>query len=171
MNRKLTAGVITGLLLAPTAIANAQENDAQSRVTTHTEQVAYTNEVAAATTREQLIAQFGKLSENSSADDMVIAKGDLQVLSAAGFNEHEVAFIEAKYRYLEEQRSLLSELQKLGKEMTGISFTSKTFIADVAAFDKKYDNFLKIGTDNLKAYVTVQKEFEAAVTAALNNAK
>lgn len=171
LNRKLTAGVITGLLLAPTAIANAQENDAQSRVTTHTEQVAYTNEVAAATTREQLIAQFGKLSENSSADDMVIAKGDLQVLSAAGFNEHEVAFIEAKYRYLEEQRSLLSELQKLGKEMTGISFTSKTFIADVAAFDKKYDNFLKIGTDNLKAYVTVQKEFEAAVTAALNNAK
>ncbi|MEC1302457.1 cell wall-binding protein [Lysinibacillus capsici] len=172
LNRKLTAGVITGLLLAPTAIANAQENDAQSRVTTHTEQVAYTNEVAAATTREQLIAQFGKLSENSSADDMVIAKGDLQVLSAAGFNEHEVAFIEAKYRYLEEQRSLLSELQKLGKEMTGISFTSKTFIADVAAFDKKYDNFLKIGTDNLKAYVTVQKEFEAAVNEALvNNAK
>lgn len=172
LNRKLTAGVITGLLLAPTAIANAQENDAQSRVTTHTEQVAYTNEVAAVTTREQLIAQFGKLSENSSADDMVIAKGDLQVLSAAGFNEHEVAFIEAKYRYVEEQRSLLSELQKLGKEMTGISFTSKTFIAEVAAFDKKYDNFLNIGTDNLKAYVTVQKEFEAAVNEALvNNAK
>lgn len=172
LNRKLTAGVITGLLLAPTAIANAQENDAQSRVTTHTEQVAYTNEVAAATTREQLIAQFGKLSENSSADDMVIAKGDLQVLSAAGFNEHEVAFIEAKYRYVEEQRSLLSELQKLGKEMTGISFTSKTFIAEVAAYDKKYDNFLNIGTDNLKAYVTVQKEFEAAVNEALvNNAK
>lgn len=172
LNRKLTAGVITGLLLAPTAIANAQENDAQSRVTTHTEQVAYMNEVAAATTREQLIAQFGKLSENSSADDMVIAKGDLQVLSAAGFNEHEVAFIEAKYRYVEEQRSLLSELQKLGKEMTGISFTSKTFIAEVAAYDKKYDNFLNIGTDNLKAYVTVQKEFEAAVNEALvNNAK
>lgn len=172
LNRKLTAGVITGLLLAPTTIANAQENDAQSRVTTHTEQVAYTNEVAAATTREQLIAQFGKLSENSSADDMVIAKGDLQVLSAAGFNEHEVAFIEAKYRYVEEQRNLLSELQKLGKEMTGISFTSKTFIAEVAAFDTKYNNFLNIGKDELKAYVTVQKEFEAAVNEALvNNAK
>ncbi|KGR88048.1 cell wall-binding protein [Lysinibacillus boronitolerans JCM 21713 = 10a = NBRC 103108] len=172
MNRKLTAGVITGLLLAPTTIANAQENDAQSRVTTHTEQVAYTNEVAAATTKEQLIAQFGKLSENSSADDMVIAKGDLQVLSAAGFNEHEVAFIEAKYRYVEEQRNLLSELQKLGKEMTGISFTSKTFIAEVAAFDTKYNNFLNIGKDDLKAYVTVQKEFEAAVNEALvNNAK
>lgn len=172
LNRKLTAGVITGLLLAPTTIANAQENDAQSRVTTHTEQVAYTNEVAAATTREQLIAQFGKLSENSSADDMVIAKGDLQVLSAAGFNEHEVAFIEAKYRYVEEQRNLLSELQKLGKEMTGISFTSKTFIAEVAAFDTKYNNFLNIGKDDLKAYVTVQKEFEAAVNEALvNNAK
>lgn len=172
LNRKLTAGVITGLLLAPTTIANAQENDAQSRVTTHTEQVAYTNEVAAATTKEQLIAQFGKLSENSSADDMVIAKGDLQVLSAAGFNEHEVAFIEAKYRYVEEQRNLLSELQKLGKEMTGISFTSKTFIAEVAAFDTKYNNFLNIGKDELKAYVTVQKEFEAAVNEALvNNAK
>ncbi|MGY4794027.1 cell wall-binding protein [Lysinibacillus fusiformis] len=172
LNRKLTAGVITGLLLAPTTIANAQENDAQSRVTTHTEQVAYTNQIAAATTREQLIAQFGKLSENSSADDMVIAKGDLQVLSATGFNEHEVAFIEAKYRYVEEQRNLLSELQKLGKEMTGISFTSKTFIAEVAAFDTKYNNFLNIGKDELKAYVTVQKEFEAAVNEALvNNAK
>ncbi|UNT55007.1 cell wall-binding protein [Lysinibacillus capsici] len=172
MNRKLTAGVITGLLLAPTTIANAQENDAQSRVTTHTEQVAYTNEVAAATTREQLIAQYAKLSENSGPDEMVIAKGDLQVLSAAGFNEDEIEFIQAKYNYVKEQRILLSELQTIGKGMAEISFTSKTFIAEVAAFDKKYDNFLNIGTDNLKAYVTVQKEFEVAVNEALvNNAK
>lgn len=172
LNRKLTAGVLTSLLLAPTAIANAQENDAQSHVTTQSEQVAYTNEVAAATTREQLIAQFGKLSENSTADDMVIAKGDLQVLSAAGFNGDEVEFIEAKYRYVEEQRSLLSELQKLGKEMTGISFTSKTFIAEVAVLDTKYTSFLNDGLNEQKAYITVQKEFEAAVNKALvNNAK
>lgn len=172
LNRKLTAGVITGLLLAPTAIANAQENDAQSRVTTQTEHVTYMNEVAAATSREQLIAQYAKLSENSGPDEMVIAKGDLQVLSAAGFNEDEIEFIQAKYNYVKEQRILLSELQTIGKGMAEISFTSKTFIAEVAAFDKKYDNFLNIGTDNLKAYVTVQKEFEVAVNEALvNNAK
>jgi len=64
LNRKLTAGVITSLLLAPTAIANAQENDAQPRVSTQTEQVANINGVAAATTKEQMIAQFAKLSEN-----------------------------------------------------------------------------------------------------------
>ncbi|SPT99449.1 Uncharacterised protein [Lysinibacillus capsici] len=172
MNRKLTAGVITGLLLAPTAIANAQENDAQSRVSTQTEQVTYMNEVAAATSREQLIAQYAKLSENSSADEMVIAKGDLATLSEPEFHKDEIGFINAKYNYVEEQRRLLSELQLIGNEMNGIAYTSKSFIKNVSDLEKKYTEFLNVGLQNKKSYFTVQKEFETAVTAALvNNAK
>lgn len=172
LNRKLTAGVITGLLLAPTAIANAQENDAQSRVTTQTEHVTYMNEVAAATSREQLIAQYAKLSENSSADEMVIAKGDLATLSEPEFHKDEIDFINAKYNYVEEQRRLLSELQLIGNEMNGIAYTSKSFIKNVSDLEKKYTEFLNVGLQNKKSYFTVQKEFETAVTAALvNNAK
>lgn len=172
LNRKLTAGVITGLLLAPTAIANAQENDAQSRVTTQTEHVTYMNEVAAATSREQLIAQYAKLSENSSADEMVIAKGDLATLSEPEFHNDEIGFINAKYNYVEEQRRLLSELQLIGNEMNGIAYTSKSFIKNVSDLEKKYTEFLNVGLQNKKSYFTVQKEFETAVTAALvNNAK
>lgn len=172
LNRKLTAGVITGLLLAPTTIANAQENDAQSRVITHTEQVAYTNEVAAATTREQLIAQYAKLSENSSADEMVIAKGDLATLSEPEFHKDEIDFINAKYKYVEEQRRLLSELQLIGNDMNGIAYTSKSFIKNVSDLEKKYTDFLNVDLQNKKSYNTVQKEFETAVTDALiNNAK
>lgn len=172
LNRKLTAGVITGLLLAPTAIANAQENDAQSRVSTQTEQVTYMNEVAAATSREQLIAQYAKLSENSSADEMVIAKGDLATLSEPEFHKDEIDFINAKYNYVEEQRRLLSELQFIGNEMNGIAYTSKSFIKNVSDLEKKYTEFLNVGLQNKKSYFTVQKEFETAVTAALvNNAK
>jgi len=172
LNRKLTAGVITGLLLAPTAIANAQENDAQSRVSTQTEQVTYMNEVAAATSREQLIAQYAKLSENSSADEMVIAKGDLATLSEPEFHKDEIDFINAKYNYVEEQRRLLSELQLIGNEMNGIAYTSKSFIKNVSDLEKKYTEFLNVGLQNKKSYFTVQKEFETAVTAALvNNAK
>jgi hypothetical protein len=168
LNRKLTAGVITGLLLAPTAIANAQENDAQPRVTTHTEQVAYTNEIAAATTREQLIAQYAKLSENSSADEMVIAKGDLATLSEPEFHKDEIDFINAKYNYVDGQRRLLGELQKLEYEMKEISFTSKTFIKKVSDLKTNYTNFLEVDTDK-KAYLTVQEEFETAVNKALVN--
>ncbi|MED3800223.1 cell wall-binding protein [Lysinibacillus capsici] len=172
LNRKLTAGVITGLLLAPTAIANAQENDAQSRVSTQTEQVTYMNEVAAATSREQLIAQYAKLSENSSADEMVIAKGDLATLSEPEFHKDEIGFINAKYNYVEEQRRLLSELELIGNEMNGIAYTSKSFIKNVSDLEKKYTEFLNVGLQNKKSYFTVQKEFETAVTAALvNNAK
>ncbi len=172
LNRKLTAGVITGLLLVPTAIANAQENDAQSRVSTQTEQVTYMNEVAAATSREQLIAQYAKLSENSSADEMVIAKGDLATLSEPEFHKDEIDFINAKYNYVEEQRRLLSELQLIGNEMNGIAYTSKSFIKNVSDLEKKYTEFLNVGLQNKKSYFTVQKEFETAVTAALvNNAK
>ncbi|MEY2365289.1 cell wall-binding protein [Lysinibacillus capsici] len=172
LNRKLTAGVITGLLLAPTAIANAQENDAQSRVTTQTEHVTYMNEVAAATSREQLIAQYAKLSENSSADEMVIAKGDLATLSEPEFHKDEIDFINTKYNYVEEQRRLLSELQLIGNEMNGIAYTSKSFIKNVSDLEKKYTEFLNVGLQNKKSYFTVQKEFETAVTAALvNNAK
>lgn len=169
LNRKLTAGVITSLLLAPTAIANAQENDAQSRVSTQTEQVAYVNAVAAATTREQIIAQYGKLSESSTADEMVIAKGDLAILSEPDFNSDEIAFIKAKYEYVEEQRRLLNELKEIGKSISALTYTSKTFIDDVASVEKKYDDFLNNGTTSGSSYISVQEDFEMAFDDAYSN--
>nr|WP_306432095.1 cell wall-binding protein [Lysinibacillus fusiformis] len=171
MNRKLTAGVITSLLLAPTAIANAQENDAQSRVTAQTEQVSYVNAVAAATTKEQLIAQFGKLSENSTANDMVIADGDIKVVQNSndlGFDNNEKALIQAKYDYVVEQRRLLNELQAIWKKISAISNTSKTFIDDVNAVKTEYESFLGNETTD-KSYLFVQKQFEKAVDAAFAN--
>jgi len=168
LNRKLTAGVITSLLLAPTAIANAQENDAQSRVTTQTEQVSYVNVVAAATTKEQLIAQFGKLSESSTADEMVIAKGDLATLSEPEFNKDEITFINAKYNYVVEQRRLLIKLQQIGTEISKVTYTSKSFLNDVSAVVTNYNNFLEKDVNDAP-YVTVQKEFEDALKIALAN--
>jgi len=171
LNRKLTAGVITSLLLAPTAIANAQENDAQSRVTAQTEQVSYVNAVAAATTKEQLIAQFGKLSENSTANDMVIADGDIKVVQNSndlGFDNNEKALIQAKYDYVVEQRRLLNELQAIWKKISAISNTSKTFIDDVNAVKTEYESFLGNETTD-KSYLFVQKQFEKAVDAAFAN--
>lgn len=171
LNRKLTAGVITSLLLAPTAIANAQENDAQSRATVQTEQVSYVNAVAAATTKEQLIAQFGKLSENSTANEMVIADGDIKVVQNSndlGFDNNEKALIQAKYDYVVEQRRLLNELQAIWKKISTISYTSKTFIDDVKAVETEYDNFLGNETTD-HSYLFVQKQFEEAVDAAFAN--
>ncbi|MFJ7920530.1 cell wall-binding protein [Lysinibacillus fusiformis] len=171
LNRKLTAGVITSLLLAPTAIANAQENDAQSRVTAQTEQVSYVNAVAAATTKEQLIAQFGKLSENSTANEMVIADGDIKVVQNSndlGFDNNEKALIQAKYDYVVEQRRLLNELQAIWKKISAISNTSKTFIDDVNAVETEYESFLGNETTD-RSYVFVQKQFEKAVDAAFAN--
>lgn len=171
LNRKLTAGVITSLLLAPTAIANAQENDAQSRVTAQTEQVSYVNAVAAATTKEQLIAQFGKLSENSTANEMVIADGDIKVVQNSndlGFDNNEKALIQAKYDYVVEQRRLLNELQAIWKKISAISYTSKTFINDVNAVETEYESFLGNETKD-KSYLFVQKQFEQAVDAAFAN--
>jgi len=168
LNRKLTAGVITSLLLAPTAIANAQENDAQSRVTTQTEQVSYVNAVAAATTKEQLIAQFGKLSESSTADEMVIAKGDLATLSEPEFNKDEITFINAKYNYVVEQRRLLIKLQQIGTEISKVTYTSKSFLNDVSAVVTNYNSFLEKDVNDAP-YVTVQKEFEDALKIALAN--
>lgn len=169
LNRKLTAGVITGLLLAPTAIANAQENDAQSRVTTHTEQVAYMNEVAAATTREQLIAQFGKLSENSSDNELVIADGDITIVqNSADFNADEKAFIQAKYDYVVKQRLLLKKLKEISDTMGTISYTSKTFINDVKSVQSQYETFLG-DESTATSYQYVQDQFNQVVLAALNN--
>ncbi|OXS76995.1 hypothetical protein B1B04_00925 [Lysinibacillus sp. KCTC 33748] len=163
MNRKLTAGVITSLLLAPTAIANAQENnDAQSRVLTQTEQVANVNGVAAATTKEQIIAQFAKLSEKSTADEMVIAKGDVENLSTTDFNNDEIAFIQAKYEYVVGQRQQLEKLQEIGKNINALTYTSKSFIKDVAAVEGTYETFLS-------SYLSVQSKFETAFKLANSN--
>ncbi|WP_016993689.1 hypothetical protein [Lysinibacillus boronitolerans] len=169
MNRKLTAGVITGLLLAPTTIANAQENDAQSRVTTHTEQVAYTNEVAAATTREQLIAQFGKLSEDSLESEMVLARGDLIVVQNSGdFNSDEKAIIKAKYEYVEKQRQLLLELKEIGIVINKISYSSSKFNDEVKNIKDRYDTFLG-NKETTASYLFVQDQFKKAIEVALIN--
>ncbi|MBG9454790.1 hypothetical protein ABE61_12230 [Lysinibacillus sphaericus] len=165
MNRKLTAGVITSLLLAPTAIANAQENnDVQSRVLTQTEQVANVNGVAAATTKDQIIAQFAKLSENSTADEMVIAKGDVANLSTTDFTSDEIAFIQAKYKYVVEQRRLIGELKEIGKNINAITYTSKSFINDVTTEDNNFKTFLESGDSS---YLSVQDAFGKAVGIAL----
>lgn len=169
LNRKLTAGVITGLLLAPTTIANAQENDAQSRITTHTEQVAYTNEVAAATTREQLIAQFGKLSEDSLESEMVLARGDLIVVQNSGdFNSDEKAIIKAKYEYVEKQRQLLLELKEIGIVINKISYSSSKFNDEVKNIKDRYDTFLG-NKETTASYLFVQDQFKKAIEVALIN--
>ncbi|WP_342534743.1 cell wall-binding protein [Lysinibacillus sp. FSL K6-0057] len=169
LNRKLTAGVITGLLLAPTTIANAQENDAQPRVTTHTEQVAYTNEIAAATTREQLIAQFGKLSENSLESEMVLAGGDLIVVQNSGdFNSDEKVIIKAKYDYVVEQRRLLLKLKEIGPKIDKILYSSKIFNEEVTNIKAEYDTFLG-SKETTASYLFAQDQFKKAIEVALIN--
>ncbi|KPN97845.1 cell wall-binding protein [Lysinibacillus sp. ZYM-1] len=169
MNRKLTAGVITSLLLAPTAIANAQENDAQSRVTTQTEQVSYVNAVAAATTKEQLIAQFGKLSENSTAGEMVIAEGDIKVVqNSSEFLPEEKAIIQAKYDYVVEHRELLTKLKEIGTKIGTISYSNKTFFKDVEEVKNAYSTFLG-EKETTASYLYVQDQFKKALDVALIN--
>ncbi|WP_376747247.1 cell wall-binding protein [Lysinibacillus capsici] len=171
MNRKLTAGVITGLLLAPTAIANAhaQDNEGQSHISIQSEKVAYANEVAATIAREQLIAQFGKLSENSSDNEMVIADGDITIVqNSADFNADEKAFIQAKYDYVVKQRLLLKKLKEISDKMSTISYSSKTFIQDVKNVQSQYETFLG-DESTATSYQYVQDQFNQVVLAALNN--
>lgn len=171
LNRKLTAGVITGLLLAPTAIANAhaQDNEGQAHISIQSEKVAYANEVAATIAREQLIAQFGKLSENSSDNEMVIADGDITIVqNSADFNADEKAFIQAKYDYVVKQRQLLKKLKEISDKMGTISYTSKTFINDVKNVQSQYETFLG-DESTATSYQYVQDQFNQVVLAALNN--
>ncbi len=171
LNRKLTAGVITGLLLVPTAIANAhaQDNEGQSHISIQSEKVAYANEVAATIAREQLIAQFGKLSENSSDNEMVIADGDITIVqNSADFNADEKAFIQAKYDYVVKQRLLLKKLKEISDKMGTISYTSKTFINDVKNVQSQYETFLG-DESTATSYQYVQDQFNQVVLAALNN--
>lgn len=171
LNRKLTAGVITGLLLAPAAITNAhaQDNEGQPHISTQTEQVAYANEVAVTTARDQLIAQFGKLSENSSDNEMVIADGDITIVqNSADFNADEKAFIQAKYDYVVKQRLLLKKLKEISDGMSTISYSSKTFIHDVKNIQSQYETFLG-DESTATSYQYVQDQFNQVVLAALNN--
>ncbi|MET4560650.1 inorganic pyrophosphatase [Lysinibacillus parviboronicapiens] len=167
MKKPLKVGVLTSLLLTPAAIASAQEVAQQSQ-TQQVEQAAYINAVATTDTREKTIAQFGKLSETSSANDMVIAKGDAAVLSTTDFNAEEIKFITAKYNYIESQRALLEELKVIGKRISALSYTSKTFVAEVTNVQKDYTTFLGSGTSpDAGSYLHVQAIFENAVNTAL----
>lgn len=169
LKRKLKVGVLTSLLLAPAAIANAQENEALSQITPKTEQTSPINTVATTDAKERIIAQFGKLSVQSTADDMVIAKGDVAVLDKAGFNDDEIAFITAKYNYIVEQRRLIAELKEIGTRINALNYSSKTFSADVAEVEGAYTKFL--GSDKVvdSSYLAVQEIYKKAVDAALKN--
>lgn len=104
LKKPLKVGVLTSLLLTPAALANVQEAQAQTQTVAQAEQVAYVNAVATTETRNKTIEQFGKLSETSTANEMVIADGDVKVLSTTDFNDNERAFIQAKYEYVVAQR-------------------------------------------------------------------
>ncbi|MFJ7371313.1 cell wall-binding protein [Lysinibacillus sp. NPDC098008] len=167
MNRKLTAGVITSLLLtAPTAITNAQENDIQPR----TEQVAPIVTVAAETAKEQILARFGKLSESSTNDEMVLAKEDLIIVQNSGDFAEEQELIEAKYNYIMEQRRLLGELKTIGNSINAISHSSKSFFTDVESAAIKYSEFLG-DTATEDSYLYVQNQFQQVLAAALADGK
>ncbi|MEY9977751.1 hypothetical protein [Lysinibacillus sp. RC79] len=163
MKKPLQVGVITSLLLTPTAIANAQEG--QPQTISQANQVANVN-VAAVDTRSQTIAQFAKLSVTSTNDEMVIAKGDVAVLSTTDFKPDEITFIKAKYEYVVAQRDLLAKLKTIGAKISKLSYTSKTFVDEVTEVNEEYNTFL---VSNTKAdpYAKVQKTFENAVNAAL----
>jgi len=160
LKKPLKVGVLTSILLTPAALANVQE--AQAQTVTQAEQVAYVNAVATIETRNKTIEQFGKLSETSSANDMVIADGDVQVLSTDDFNDDEIAFITEKYNYVVAQRDSLKKLTDIGKSITALSYSSKTFIADVKKVQDAYDNFLI-------PYNADQQTFKDAVNTALAN--
>lgn len=156
LNRKLTAGVITSLLLtAPTAITNAQENDIQPR----TEQVAPIVTVAKRNSKRANFARFGKLSESSTNDEMVLAKEDLIIVQNSGDFAEEQELIEAKYNYIMEQRRLLGELKTIGNSINAISHSSKSFFTDVESAAIKYSEFLG-DTATEDSYLYVQNQFQ-----------
>jgi len=166
LKKPLKVGVLTSILLTPAALANVQE--AQAQTITQAEQVAYVNAVATIETRNKTIEQFGKLSETSSANDMVIADGDVQVLSTDDFNDDEIAFITEKYNYVVAQRAFLKNVSDIGKSINTLSYTNKTFIADVKKVQADYDKFL--GEESVAdSYLAVQKDFKDAVNTALAN--
>ncbi|WP_409367958.1 hypothetical protein [Lysinibacillus sp. 38-6] len=166
MKKPLKVGVLTSLLLTPAALANVQE--AQAQTVTQAEQVAYVNAVAAIETRNKMIEQFGKLSETSSANDMVIADGDVKVLSNKDFSINEIAFITAKYNYVVAQRAFLKNLSEIAKSINTLSYTNKTFIVEVEEVQKAYDEFLG-STLQPNSYLAVQETFKDAVNTALAN--
>ncbi|WP_407656266.1 cell wall-binding protein [Lysinibacillus mangiferihumi] len=164
MKKPLKVGVLTSLLLTPAALANVQE--AQAQTVAQAEQVAYVNAVATTETRNKTIEQFGKLSETSTANDMVIADGDVKVLSTTDFNDNERAFIKAKYDYVVAQRGFVKKLNELGKSINAITYTSRTFVGDVAAVQAEYTTFLG-STSAANSYLAVQNDFNVAVNTAL----
>lgn len=164
LKKPLKVGVLTSLLLTPAVLANVQE--AQAQTVAQAEQVAYVNAVATTETRNKTIEQFGKLSETSTANDMVIADGDVKVLSTTDFNDNERAFIKAKYDYVVAQRGFVKKLNELGKSINAITYTSRTFVGDVAAVQAEYTTFLG-STSAANSYLAVQNDFNVAVNTAL----
>ncbi len=160
LKKPLKVGVLTSLLLAPAALANAQEVATQPHAT-QAEQVAYINAVAAVETKEQLQTMYKNLTDKSSLDDITIAESRFTGLGAAGFDADEVTFIKAKVAYVRAQKTLLTEINQLGSKITKLTYTNSSLIQDVETANKEYEDFMDVTIE--KSYAKVQKTFKDAV--------
>ena len=157
LKKKLRVGVLTSLLLAPAAIANAQENEAQPQnVTPQIAQTTYSHTVAAVESKEQLQMMYKNLTDKSSIEDITIAESRVNGLAAPDFTADDIIFIEAKLAYVRAQKTLLTQIKTLGANINKLTYTGSSLVQDVVTVEDEKDKFLT-------EYEDVQLTFEMAV--------
>lgn len=157
LKKKLRVGVLTSLLLAPAAIANAQENEAQPQnVTPQIAQTTYSHTVAAVESKEQLQMMYKNLTDKSSIEDITIAESRVNGLAAPDFTADDIIFIEAKLAYVRAQKTLLTQIKTLGANINKLTYTGSSLVQDVVRVEGEKGDFLT-------EYEDVQLTFEMAV--------
>lgn len=146
MKKKVQAGLITSLLLAPGIVAQASTNDTAVPVT----EIPY-NTVASLTQFEQLIAVFAPANEHISASELTLLNSrynNLTVAEEAALGDGMYTLIDEKLRYIEGVHSLKIQATHLATRIAGLSLTSGTLIKDTEKAQADYDdNLLEVMID------------------------
>lgn len=142
MKRKFRIGVLTGLLLAPAAIANANVVQGENaNISANIGLVALTNDELKA----QLSEPFNVLSETSTRDAINAAKNRLSVMSPEEkslFTDAELTRIQAKLTYVEQFSDFKLRAQSLKASIDSLTLTSQTLLTDTINVQSQYAQLL-----------------------------
>ncbi|MER1984419.1 MAG: hypothetical protein ABS948_00875 [Solibacillus sp.] len=140
MKRKVQAGLIASLLVAPGIVAQAATSDTAMPVVA----VPY-NTVASLTQYEQLVATFAPANEQISASELTLLNARYTNLTAAeeallGQGMYEL--IDEKLQYIAGIHSFKTQASNLATRIASLSLTSGTLIKDTEKAQTDYEDDL-----------------------------
>lgn len=164
MKKQVRISVLTGLLLAPTAIVSANENvDPAALEETERSNIPY-NTLADLDIDGIRLDEIMKLNEKSTLTNSQVYYEVIDRLFSDPSFEAEYELLNAKVEYLEELKDLKSQASSITNEISLLKLTNSDLLLSVPKLQRKYEGLVQEFKDAREALDTVVNNYHSYST-------